>query len=166
MEDLLRDQINLHGRLLFRMAYGILRNTEASEDVCQQTFLKAWSQRGQIREKTMLKSWLTRVVLNESFQVLRKKKLEKRILNENMKLQPLGNKEEKNFDMREAVLEALEKLPEPTRTVVTLRVMNGVSGNEVRELLNCSASEVSRRLHDGMEQLRRLLSEWKTKDGG
>jgi DNA-directed RNA polymerase specialized sigma24 family protein len=53
---------------------------------------------------------------------------------------------------------ALRELPDLTRAVVVLRIMQGMSGNEVKGLLGCSAAEVSRRLYSGMEQLRTLLS--------
>ena len=34
-----------------------------------------------------------------------------------------------------------------------------MSGNEVKELLGCSASQVSRALHEGLEQLRTILND-------
>ena len=57
---------------------------------------------------------------------------------------------------------AMDRLPETARMVVALRVMHGLSGNEVKDLLGCSAGEVSRQLHRGMEQLRGLLAEFQT----
>ena len=67
------------------------------------------------------------------------------------------------MDMREAVVQAMDRLPETARTVVALRLMQGMSGNEVKDLLGCSASEVSRQLHAGMEQLRGLLAEFEVR---
>jgi DNA-directed RNA polymerase specialized sigma24 family protein len=37
--------------------------------------------------------------------------------------------------------------------------MEGLSGNDVKELLGCSASQVSRILHEGLEHLRRLMND-------
>jgi len=54
---------------------------------------------------------------------------------------------------------ALATLPEALREVLVLRMMQGISGNEVAELLGISAAEVSRRLHAGMQRLREFLGE-------
>ena len=62
-------------------------------------------------------------------------------------------------ERRDLVLSALAQLPEPIRGVVTLRMMQEMSGNEVSELLGCSALDVSRRLHEGLDQLRRFLAD-------
>ena len=40
--------------------------------------------------------------------------------------------------------------------------MEGLAGNDVKELLGCSAAEVSRQLHRGLEQLRGLMVERET----
>lgn len=56
----------------------------------------------------------------------------------------------------------MEQLPEPSRLVVTLRIMEEMSGRQVQDLVGCSAAEVSRRLHSGMDELRKLLADWKT----
>src|SRR5205809_50456 len=53
----------------------------------------------------------------------------------------------------------LAALPESLRAVVTLRIMEGLSGNEVKDLLGYSASQVSRMLHEGLEQLRNVLTD-------
>ena len=65
--------------------------------------------------------------------------------------------------LRSTLEEALLTLPEPTRLVVVLRTMDGLSGNEVSELLDYSPSEVSRRFHEGLERLRGLLVDGKAK---
>jgi len=62
--------------------------------------------------------------------------------------------------LKEAVRNALLTLPEQTRLVVVLRVMQGMSGNEVASSLSCSPSEVSRRLYEGLEKLRASLADW------
>lgn len=165
-EALLADQISLHGERFFRLAYGLVRDAAVAEEVCQQAFLKAWERRGQLRDGEALKAWLARVVINEGYQVLRRRKTEKRVLEERvtpdqrLKASHSAAGELDGAALRESVLLALEQVPEQTRLVVTLRLMQGYSGNETKAMLGCSASEVSRRLHEGMEQLRPLLADW------
>jgi RNA polymerase sigma factor (sigma-70 family) len=95
-----------------------------------------------------------------------KAKTENKILSNCEHSDFIEGKQEEELENREMVIGALEKLPDTTRMVVTLRIMQQFSGNEVKELLGCSASEVSRRLHEGMELLRNLLAEQNLSGGG
>jgi RNA polymerase sigma factor (sigma-70 family) len=171
-----------------RLAWGILRDAHAAEDACQQAFVQAcaasqtWSDpatpspgcraeaaceaRPAPPDPARLRPWLAQVVVNESLQVLRRRKLERRLRGPSPALDQSGvvadeSRAAPDADpfLRETVLAALEQLPEPNRLVVLLRIMEGWSGNEVKDLLGCSAAEVSRRLYRGMEQLRGLLAD-------
>jgi RNA polymerase sigma factor (sigma-70 family) len=62
-------------------------------------------------------------------------------------------------DRRELVVAALAQLPESPRNTVALRVMHGLSGNEVSEMLGVSVSQVSRWLHEGLDRLREFLDD-------
>jgi RNA polymerase sigma-70 factor (ECF subfamily) len=165
-ESLIEEQIRRNGRLFFRLAYNVLRDSPAAEDVCQQAFLRACEQRQQIlHNPAALKAWLVRTVLNGSLEAVRRGKVERRAMQDQARVRaaasvssPPGGADE----LRETVLAALGRLPEQTRLVVALRVMEGLAGNEVKELLGCSAAEVSRQLHRGLEQLRGLMVERET----
>ena len=154
------EQWQCHGRLMFRLAHNILRDAAQAEDACQQAFLKAWLERGHIQEAGALRAWLVRTVVHESLQVLRRRKTEGRVLwfkarQTACSAEAVGEDAER----REQVMLAVARLSEPTRTVVCLRILDGLPGNQVKEILGCSAAEVSRRLHEGMEILRQELAQ-------
>ena len=158
----LAEQLGRHGRLFFRLAFGVLRDAAAAEDVCQQAMLKAWERRSEVRQADAMRGWIARIVLNESLLVHRRREIERRAL----ACHANGSRSEKghapeHLAIRESVLAAMEQLPETTRLVVAMRLMQGLSGNEVKDLLGCSAAEVSRQLHRGMEILRQSLADWK-----
>jgi RNA polymerase sigma factor (sigma-70 family) len=161
-QSLLAGQVEANGRLCFRVAFGVLGQAAAAEDACQQAFLKAWESREKIQDAAALRAWLLRVVVNEALQALRRSKTERRVLNDQIERRAGEPAVANQNDMRESILLALAGLPEPTRTIVVMRLMDGRSGNEVKEFLGCSASEVSRRLHDGIAMLRGSLAEWAT----
>lgn len=159
-DRLLSEQIRQNGRFFFRLAHNVLRDAQLAEDVCQQALLRAWEERDRIQPGPTLKSWLARTVVNNSLQLVRRGKVERRVMGNQAYVRPgaegpAGEQEE----AREAVLAALNRLPEPTRLVVALRVLEGMAGNDVKELLGCSAAEVSRQLHRGLEQLRGMMAD-------
>ncbi len=165
--QVLTEQIRQHARLYFRLAWGILRDPAGAEDVCQQAFLKAWSQRAEIADVRSLRAWLARVIVNESLQAQRRQKIEQRGIRARVALVPREQEpSSEDADRREAVLTAMQELPEETRLIVALRVMQGLTGNQVKDLLGCGATEVSRQLHAGMQRLRELLAEWNWMDDG
>jgi RNA polymerase sigma factor (sigma-70 family) len=164
---ILSEQVRQSGRLLFRVAYGLLRDAAGAEDVCQQTFMNAWEHRGQIRSPAALRSWLATTVTNRSLEVLRRRRTEQRVLRLDLASRSdIEGLRVHEGELRDAILDGLAKLPEQTRLIVVLRVMRGLSGGEVKDLIGCSASEVSRQLHRGLEQLRHLLPELETEING
>ena len=149
--------IREHGRFYHRLAYGVLRNKESAADVCQQAFLRAWEQRERIRDWAALRPWLTRVVLNESFCLLRRTRIEQRVLRDRACAAELPAGPAELAERRDLAVAALSRLPEPVREVVALRLMQGMSGNAVSELLGISPWDVSRRLHEGLDRMREFL---------
>jgi RNA polymerase sigma factor (sigma-70 family) len=146
--------------LFFRLANGILRDAAAAEDACQQAMLKAWAQRDRIDNPETLRAWLARTVVNESLQIARRIKVERRVVGRHaIDSDTATSGSEDLLAGREAVIQAMQQLDEEVRAVIVLRVIEGLSGNEVKELLGCSAAGVSRRLHQGLEQLRTALKD-------
>jgi RNA polymerase sigma-70 factor, ECF subfamily len=155
--ELLAEQVRQHARLWFRLAYDVLHDAHAAEDVCQQALLRAWSNRDQLRDAGQLRAWISRTVVNESLQVLRRRRVEVRARDHHAKPEVTRELPDDPIAAREQVVMGLEALSEPVRAVVALRIMEGMSGNNVKELLGCSAAQVSRMLHEGLDQLRMVL---------
>jgi RNA polymerase sigma-70 factor (ECF subfamily) len=157
---LLGQQFSQHGRLFFKLAYGVLRESGAAEDACQQALLRALERPAELRAADALRAWLARIVVNESLQVRRRRKTEQRVLANHVVRPPSTGSEGAEWELREAILEAVEQLPEPARSVVVMRMLQGMSGGQVKDFLECSDAHVSRELHRGMELLRKALHEW------
>jgi len=58
--ELLAEQVRQHARLWFRLAYDILHDAHAAEDVCQQALLRAWSNRERLRDAGQLRACISR----------------------------------------------------------------------------------------------------------
>jgi RNA polymerase sigma-70 factor, ECF subfamily len=167
-QGVLAEAIARHGRRCYRVAWGVLRDAHAAEDVCQQAFLKAWEMQDRIREPGALGGWLLRVVCTESLQVLRRRKSDQRFQERAPRLdsaEPAFTAAERG-EFLEKVREGMTDLPQATQTVLVLRLIEGLSGNEVSGILGVGPSEVSRRLHLGLEHLRLRLTGTYALDAG
>src|ERR1700685_2084410 len=68
-----------YDRTLLRIAQSVTRNREDSQDVVQETFLKAYQHLGDFRGDSKFSTWLIRITLNESLMKLRKRNLTKEV---------------------------------------------------------------------------------------
>lgn len=157
------EQARACSSLLFSLSYKVLGDKSAAEDACQKTILKAWEQRQQIADPERLRGWLAKTVINESLAILRRRKVESRVL----KLAAVGaaahtsvESVAENLDLRQAVVIALNDLQDDERAAVALRIMQGISTKDASVLLGVSNGQVSKLLHRGMERLRQILAEW------
>ena len=96
-------------------------------------------------------------MINESLQMLRRRKVERRVLAQTHRPTATVEPPDEAIESAACVRTALVDLPERTREVVVLRVMLGYSGQETATLLELSASDVSRRLYGGLDSLRAVL---------
>ena len=158
----LADQVSQNGPLFVSVASKITGNATAAEDICQDAVVNALQREGELRDPSALRAWLVQIIVNESLQFRRLRK------RESGPLLPLASDVQSDAkpvglasEMRDSVMQALDRLPERTRMIVVLRVMEGMKGREVSNLLDCSDKEVSVHMHRGMEILRQALADWK-----
>ena len=167
-QSIFTEQTRQQELFYFRLAMRILGDAAAAEDACQRAFLRTWQRRGEINRVEAIRGYLARSVVNESLQLRRRRATERRALDGLARsassgaggpigASSAGREPCAGLEQREWVWQALNQLHEPTRTVVVLRVMHGLTGQEVSRQLGCSASEVSRRMHDGLETLREAV---------
>lgn len=67
-----REIVEIHGRALFRLAYRLIGDESAAEDVVQETLLKAHRQLGMFDGRSALGTWLHRIAVNCSYDWLRR----------------------------------------------------------------------------------------------
>ena len=65
-----------YNRRLYRTARAILRDDAAAEDAVQEGYVAAWRHIGEFRGDAQIATWLTRIVVNQALQALRKTRRE------------------------------------------------------------------------------------------
>jgi len=141
------------------------------EDVVQEVFTKAFFSLGRFREDSSFVTWITRIAINRAKDEL-KKRSNRNTLGEPVEpewieevkdhVQQSDDKEEEKPEppgaLRTLVDRALAALPERLRVVVTLKDMEGLSYQEIGEVMKCSVGTVKSRHNRARKKLREILS--------
>jgi len=130
--------IRNHGRTLFAVAFAILQDRNEAEDVVQETFVRAWNQRGRLREPEKFPAWITAMARNRACDLLRKRRTVP--LDENGPEIPdtqtvRPDDQMAGEDLRGRVQEAMSRLPEQHRTALTLRYLDGMDYRAIEETM-------------------------------
>lgn len=158
-------------RRIFRMAKQITQNDEDTEDVLQETFLKAYSHLQDFQGNSKFYTWLVRIAVNEALMKLRKRRSDKSVpldepidTGEDIVAREIAvwgeNPEEKysREELGDILSEAVQSLKPPYRTVFILRDIEELSIEETAETLHLSISAVKSRLLRARLQLREKLT--------
>ena len=147
--------------LVYHVAYKITRDVHLSEDVVQETFLKAFKKFDTLLDPGKIKSWLTSIASSTAIDVIRKEsKRNERYIDEeslhHIHDLPRHHRLESEIDalfLKKAIQENIALLPPTQQEVMSLKVMQDLSDSEIALKLNLSPSTVKTRYHRGRKQL-------------
>lgn len=134
----------VHGILLSR-----LPRDEVS-DAVQEVFLAAYKNLGSLREPNALGGWLARIARNHVVDHYRGSRLSEELP------EHIEGKKDQRLEAEEA-LAAIQSLPIAYRETLILRLVEGMTGNEIAEQTGLSPDSVRVNLHRGMNLLRKKL---------
>jgi RNA polymerase sigma-70 factor, ECF subfamily len=160
-----------HNRRLYRMARSVMRNDSEAEDVVQEAYVRAFANLAKFRGDSSLATWLSRIVLNEAFGRIRRRRpsvdltgIESRPPSQGQIIPfPHSSPQldpERTMAQREIQLileRAIDELPEAFRTVLVARVIEEMSVEETADLLGLRTETVKTRLHRARSLLKEAL---------
>jgi RNA polymerase sigma-70 factor (ECF subfamily) len=163
--------VGRYDRKLLRIAEHVTRNREDSQDVVQESFLKAFQHLDEFREHSQFSTWLFRITINQALMKLRKRRTTKEVsLDEDFQAAEgilprevadwAPNPEElfRVSELRDILIKTLDGLRPILRAVFVLRDIEGLSVDQTAEVLDLSPAAVKARLWRARLQLRELLS--------
>jgi len=169
---------------IYTFIWHFLQNREASEDLTQETFIRAWESLGSLKSNDSFQTWLHQIARRLCLDALRKRAWEtpmSEISSPNDPTTPLSGPETEmefawagenlsdDIDPEEALLEselkksvhaAVSKLSQPLREVVVLHYFEGLSVGEIAKVLGVPVGTVLSRLARAREALRPLLAQY------
>ncbi len=152
----------------FRYVYSQFNNYDEALDITQEIFIMALEALASFRREAKFSTWLFSIMVNYC-KNYRKKSGRLNVVSINVSPGEDGNdlqlpdereNPEKTVIMNDSLMivrDEIEKLPDDYREIITLRDINGLSYNEIADILNISLSNVKVRIHRGREFLKNRL---------
>ncbi|RMH16662.1 MAG: RNA polymerase sigma factor [Acidobacteria bacterium] len=156
-----------HRDRIFTFAFYTLGHREDAEDVTQDVLVRLW-QNGKRLDLERVGAWLNRVTRNACYDLARKRKVRRAVhasgdqeslLAQVPSPRPDPEGEAGAADFRRRLTAALRQLPEPYRSAVVLREIQGLSYREIADVLDRPLNTVKVYLHRGRRLLRQALAE-------
>lgn len=175
-----RQLFELHRDRVWSVALHFIGDEAAARDITQQVFLKLFTAIGQYRGEAGFSTWLYRMVANACLDEQRRRRRflsfdlfkggdehnsEKNVMNERQARQfdpapkALAQEDQQaNLEVSAAVKSAVKELKPKLRIAILLKYFEGLSYEEIAQVLGCSTGTVASRLNRGHKELARRLA--------
>jgi len=155
LSELLRQNYSF----LYQYALKVTMNKTRAEDVTQETMLKAIEKIATFQNKAKFSTWLITIASRLVVDRIRRNELEKHWVQEEQSLRSIRYNTLQRGDEWPEALQALGDLSSDTRIPVLLKYYYGYSQEEISSMLDIPVGTVKSRLHNGLKQLRKELTE-------
>jgi RNA polymerase sigma-70 factor (ECF subfamily) len=165
--DAFRLLVEQHSRLVFRVAYRMTGNEHDADDVVQETFLRAYKQLGRFEERANFGTWLHRIAVNCSLDLLRSRgRLDRHYGGDPEEAEMMGAISSSDpqqdrlllsAELRSHVTAAMEKLSGNERTAFILRHFEGMPVEEIGKTLGIQVNAAKHTIFRAVRKLRESL---------
>ena len=156
---------------IYGVIYNLTSNREDAADLTQDTFIKAFQSIHRFQGQASFFTWLYRIAINSTLSHLRRNRSRSFFSLESINSEEPASREiiaaltDKTGadrdahvrELQEKLNEAMQKLSINHRTVVTLYEIDGMSHQNIAEVMNCSVGTVRSRLHYAKQLLQAEL---------
>ena len=153
IDDLLREQLPR----LRRFAYWLARDRNGADDLVQSTLERALTRWGSLRDAAALKPWLFSILYRDFLSTRRRSRRYASMLDHLHAGEPEEHPSAERHVAAQSALEALDRLPSEQRSLLLWVSVEGLSYQEVAEILDVPIGTVMSRLSRARQALRRSL---------
>jgi RNA polymerase sigma-70 factor, ECF subfamily len=149
-----------HSRAAFSLAYRMMGERQAAEDLAQDAFLKVWRSASSYRaERGSVRTWILSIVHNRGIDQLRTQASRRRTQDKIEASAPRSQPSEAFAEtwrnsQRDQVREALNTLPPEQLTILELAYFSGYTHVEISDLLRLPLGTVKGRMRLGLKKIR------------
>lgn len=163
-----------HRERVYRFAYHYVHNQQDALDLCQEVFVRAFESLASFEGRARFATWLMRIANNTCVDHLRHSKVRKHgELDEHLvtgdervpgrRAPPEPTRGLERQELQDAIDAALDRLTPEHRAVFVLHAVEGLTYQEIADVVECPVGTVMSRLHYARKRLQGLLA-WLEKD--
>ena len=156
---------------LISTAFKFVKDVQIAEDIVQDSFIKAFKALESFREDSSFYTWIYRITVNTSKNFLLSKKRKSELLNSDLsdeasyEIEPVETYSPEDLlqatQLKKVITETIDQLGEDTRTALTLRELDGLSYEQIADVVNCPVGTVRSRIFRGREVIDEAISQYK-----
>ena len=156
---------------LISTAFKFVKDVQIAEDIVQDSFIKAFNALESFREDSSFYTWIYRITVNTSKNFLVSKKRKSELLNSDLseeasyEIEPVETYSPEDLlqatQLKKVITETIDLLGEDTRTALTLRELDGLSYEQIADVVNCPVGTVRSRIFRGREVVDEAISQYK-----
>ena len=154
------DLVEEYRQTVHVLCYHRIGDFQDAQDLGQEIFLKVYLSLNQLQDPGKFSSWLYKIAINSCNLWLRKRRVKTLSLEDPDKYQHTSPSLYEGYQRKELeskIEQALSRLSENNRLVITLHYLGGLSYNEIADFLDLSLTTVKSRVHEGRKQLKKEL---------
>ena len=151
-----------YGNKLYKSAIFLADSREEAEDIVQETFLKAMKSIHRFEGRSSLYTWVYKIFLNTTHDLIRRKYLHKKFLSkfkpeENINPIEYLNRQMDNDRFSQSLHEALKFQKMKHREIIILRFFEDLKLMEIADRLNISIGTVKSRLYHALKKIKKSI---------
>lgn len=146
--------VRLYQHRIFSFLYWLCGDREAAQDLCQETFFRAYQRRGQVRQAKGFTTWLYRIASN----LYRDSRRRQRITVAPLDGETARPEEGPASALTVEVRRALSALPAPYREAVAMKYLEQATYDDIAKSLGISKGNAKARVHRAKKMLYDQLS--------
>ncbi|MBL0128994.1 MAG: RNA polymerase sigma factor [Flavobacteriales bacterium] len=164
-----REVYERHARMVFNLCLNYVQNRQDAEEVTQDVFVKVHDGMGEFRGEAAMRTWIYRIAINSCLDRIKAAKRAKRSVWSMLGF--TGDEADRiadtafdhpgvHLEQREAterIFQRINKLPAQQKTALLLKTMEGLSQNEVAEVMGTSPKAVESLLSRARQQMKKEL---------
>ena len=164
------DLVRRYQERIYATLYNMTSNHEDANDLAQEAFIKAFQALKSFKGGSSFYTWIYRIAVNRTINFLKQRKNRSHLslndLDFNAEHDPdlvalvsekTPRRDANLAELQEKLNEAMQKLSEDHRLVVTLHDVQGLSHEEIGEIMKCNIGTVRSRLFYARQQLQAYL---------
>ena len=148
-------------------AFKFVKEKQLAEDIAQEAFIKSYKSIDSFREESSFYTWVYRITVNTAKNYLVSSKRRDEVVISDLSLDDSFYPEKLDVDspqeilkaseLRDLIFETLSSLGEETRTALSLREFDGLSYEQIAEIVQCPVGTVRSRIFRGREMIEEVL---------